>query len=59
MNKLLTIRQVAKYLKVSERTVLRYIESGRLQASRIGQWRIKESDLNKFLKDNLNNKNKK
>ena len=54
MNKLLTIRQVAEYLKVSERTVLRYIESGRLQASRIGQWRIKESDLNKFLKDNLN-----
>ncbi len=59
MNKLLTIKQVARYLKVSERTVLRYIESGRLQASRIGQWRIKESDLNKFLKDNLNNKNKK
>ncbi len=58
MNKLLTIKQVSKYLKVSERTVLRYIESGRLQASRIGQWRIKESDLNKFLKDNLNNKNK-
>jgi len=54
MNKLLTIKQVAKYLKVSERTVLRYIESGRLQASRIGQWRIKEDDLNKFLKDNLN-----
>ena len=59
MNKLLTIKQVARYLKVSERTVLRYIESGRLQASRIGQWRIKESDLNKFLKDNLNNKNEK
>jgi len=59
MNKLLTIRQVAEYLKVSERTILRYIESERLQASRIGQWRIKESDLNKFLKDNLNNKNEK
>ena len=58
MNKLLTIKQVAKYLKVSERTVFRYIESGRLHASRIGQWRIKESDLNKFLKDNLNNNKK-
>ena len=59
MNKLLTIKQVTEYLKVSERTVLHYIESGRLQASRIGQWRIKESDLNKFLKDNLNSKDKK
>jgi len=44
MDRLLTIKEVAKYLRVSERSVNRYIESGRLRASRIGQWRIKESD---------------
>ena len=54
MNHLLTLKEVAKYLKVSERSVLRYIEAGRLRASRIGQWRIKESDLEKFLKENSN-----
>lgn len=54
VGKLLTIREVAKILRVSERSVLRYIESGRLRASRIGQWRIKESDLEKFLKENSN-----
>ena len=54
--KLLTIKEVAKYLRVSERSVLRYIEAGRLRASRIGQWRIKENDLEKFLEDNLNDK---
>ena len=58
IEKLLTIKEVAKILRVSERSVLRYIESGRLRASRIGQWRIKESDLEKFLKESSNNKRK-
>ena len=57
MDKLLTIKEVAEILRVSERSVNRYIESGRLRASRIGQWRIKQSDLEKFLKKNLNIKN--
>jgi len=56
MDKLLTIREVVKYLRVSERSVLRYIEVGRLRASRVGQWRIQESDLDKFLKENSNYK---
>ena len=58
MDKLLTIKEVAKYLRVSERSVNRYIEAGRLRASRIGQWRIKQSDLNKFLKKYSNAKTK-
>ena len=58
MDKLLTIKEVARYLRVSERSILRYIEDGRLRASRIGQWRIKESDLEKFLKENSNIKRK-
>ena len=58
MDKLLTIKEVARYLRVSERSVNRYIEAGRLRASRIGQWRIKQSDLNKFLKKYSNVKTK-
>lgn len=54
MDKLLTIKEVAKILRVSERSVNRYIEAGRLHASKIGQWRIKQSDLEKFLKKSLN-----
>jgi len=54
MDKLLTIREVAKILRVSERSVNRYIEAGKLQASKIGQWRIRQSDLDEFLKENLN-----
>lgn len=58
MDKLLTLKETAKILRASERSVLRYIEAGRLRASRIGQWRIKESNLEEFLKEGLNNKRK-
>jgi len=32
----------------------RILEAGKLKASKIGQWRIKQSDLDEFLKENLN-----
>ena len=57
-DKLLTIKEVANYLRVSERSVLRYIEAGRLKASKVGWWRIKQSDLKEFLEKNLNVKRK-
>lgn len=57
--KLLTIEEVAEILRVSTRSVNRYIESGKLKASKIGVWRIKESDLNAFLEDTSNTKPKK
>ena len=53
-DKFLTIKEVAEILRVSGRSVNRYIEAGRLRASRIGQWRIKQSDLDEFLKENSN-----
>lgn len=61
-DKFLTIKEVAEILRVSGRSVNRYIEHGRLRASRIGQWRIKQSDLERFLEQHLNvreNKNRK
>lgn len=53
-DKLLTIREVANYLRVSERSVLRYIEAGRLKASKVGWWRVMQSDLEGFLKRTSN-----
>lgn len=53
-DKLLTIKEVAKYLRVSERSVLRYIEAGRLKASKVGWWRVKEKDLEQFFQNNSN-----
>jgi len=58
IDKLLTIEEVAEILRVSTRTVIRYIGSGKLKASKIGVWRIKQSDVDVFLEktSNLNNK---
>jgi len=57
MEKLLTLKETAKILRVSERTIMRYLKAGKLKGSKAGQWRIKESDLEKFLKENSNEKN--
>jgi excisionase family DNA binding protein len=58
MDKILTLKETAKILRVSERTIMRYLKSGKLKASKVGQWRIKESDLEKFFKENSNEKRK-
>jgi len=49
---ILTIDEVAQVLKVSKRTVYRWIESGDLKTARLGRktYRVFESDLRKFLK---------
>lgn len=61
IDKLFTIEEIAQILRVSGRSVTRYIESGKLKASKIGVWRIKESDLKEFLEktSNVKRKNKK
>jgi excisionase family DNA binding protein len=49
VKKYLTVSEVAKILRVSQRSVMRYIKAKRLLAAKIGQWRIKKSDLNRFV----------
>ena len=56
MDHFLTVQDVAKKLRVSQRSVMRYIKAKKLVASKMGQWRIKESDLDRFFKTNINNK---
>ncbi len=58
IEKLLTIEEVADILRVSTRTIVRYIESGKLKASKIGVWRIRESDVHLFLEETSNKNNK-
>ena len=49
---LLTIKEVAKKLRISERTVYRYIEAGKLKVIKLTRkvTRIAEKDLLQFLK---------
>lgn len=57
MEKLYTLQETADLLKVSTRTVLRYIKSGKLKATKIGQWRINEISLHDFLNEHQNSNN--
>jgi len=52
MNKLLTPKQVANKLGVSEYTIWRYIKVGKLKAIKLTKrnFRIEEKDLIQFLK---------
>lgn len=48
--KLYDIKEVAKILDISTRTVSSYIKDGKIKAMKIGgKWKIKEDDLKKYL----------
>ena len=48
---MLSVKQIAKELNVSNRTVYRYIKAGRLKAIKLGYiLRIQEKDFKEFLK---------
>jgi excisionase family DNA binding protein len=51
MEEVYTVQEVAQYLKVSERTVRNWIESGELAAFPIGKrgYRISKADLQVFV----------
>ena len=54
---ILTVTEVAEYLKLSDKTIRRMISTGQLKASKVGgSWRIKEADIEKFLDIHSNGK---
>jgi excisionase family DNA binding protein len=49
-NEVLTIKEVARALRVSEDTVRRMIDSGELQAFKVhNQWRVRKDVLDRFM----------
>lgn len=54
MGKLLTTKEAAKKLRVSGRTIMRYIYAKKIRAIKMGQWRIRQSDIDAFLRKNSN-----
>jgi len=57
--KFLTREEVAKYLRVHPRTVMRWLQSGSLSGHKLGKgktarWRIPEDEVKKFLDKSRN-----
>jgi excisionase family DNA binding protein len=51
---ILTIKQLAEYLMVSEKTVYRMLDRNQLPAIRVGaQWRFRRQDIDQWLADEL------
>jgi excisionase family DNA binding protein len=51
----LTTEEAIEYLKISKPTFLKYIRMGKIKAIKAGKgWRILLSELNRFLKGDLN-----
>ena len=53
-NKFFTVKEVAEYLKIDQRTVYRYIHAKKIKATKIGAWRIMIEDLQDFIKRSSN-----
>lgn len=49
---ILTIREVAAYLKVTERTLYRLVQDGKLPAFKVGNsWRFRREDLERWISE--------
>lgn len=47
---ILTVKEVAQYLKVNERTIYRLATSGELPAFRVGaSWRFKQNEIDNWI----------
>jgi len=54
MDKILTVPEVARYLKVSRTTVWRWCSEGKLPAFKVGRgWRIHRSEIEKIVGTSL------
>ena len=55
MQKLMTLGEVADYLRLSKDTVYRMASTGKLPASKVGsQWRFRREDVDQWLEKNKN-----
>ena len=56
---ILTIEEVAKYLRVSERTVYDWAQKGEIHSGKIGTvWRFQKSEIEKWVNDRLSSGSK-
>ena len=57
---ILTIEEVAKYLRVSDRTVYDWAQKGEIPAGKIGTvWRFKKSEIERWVNEKLSSSSKK
>ncbi len=53
-NKYLSVKDIAKIFGVTEEWIRDLIQAGKIRATKIGRWRVKPEDLEKFIKSRRN-----
>ncbi len=55
METLMTLEEVARFLRLSNDTVYRLVNAGKLPASKVGdQWRFRKQDVDEWFEKNKN-----
>lgn len=55
----LTIKELAKYLSVTERTIYNLLERGELPRFKVGvNWRFRKEDIDQWIEKNMKTKKK-
>ena len=56
----LTIKELARYLNVTERTIYNLLERGELPGFKVGaNWRFRKEDIDKWIEENMIKKGRK
>ena len=56
-DQILTVKEVAEYLKINERTVYRMATANKLPAFKVGgSWRFKQAEIERWIKEQSNSK---
>ena len=56
-DEILTLDEIAAYLKIAKRTVYRLAQKGEIPAFKLGgTWRFRRSELDCWIADSINNK---
>ncbi len=56
-DEILTLDEIAAYLKIAKRTVYRLVQKGEIPAFKLGgTWRFRRSELDRWIADSINKK---
>ena len=57
-SELMTAEETCRYLKITQRTLYRYLRNHQIPAFKLGgTWRFRRSDLNRWIAESINKKN--
>ncbi|MFT6300565.1 MAG: excisionase family DNA binding protein [Saprospiraceae bacterium] len=51
-DEILTIKELARYLKIAEKTAYRFVSEGRIPGFKVGgSWRFRKSEIDRWIKE--------